>query len=436
MVIKLNKSIVNSLIELKEQTFLKFQNLDQLKKEEVMKSVTSDENKLSDKKKDIIKFVTIFQKESSLINKIKRYFEMFIEKYKENKMNDFVRLMEKKVVSTKQKYESIDLHEYLKLLIREFEELSLISSRNYFNSQSRDLFISIVNSNKIFSYNLDSTKFFITEVNFSDMPIDRFPNYSRSLIINGNLLVNGGYDEENKVTLPYFFFYDRLNKTLTRLNDMIYGHSAHSILFIPPHFVIVVSGSGIVKCEKFDMEENTWTELPETLQPRQNTTLFYHNKQYIYAFGGAYWDDKKKTFIYLDTIERLDLGFGTIEGSSTWEFIPCTKKKEEVNIKKSVYSVLSYDVNKVLLVGGSINYNTYTDEVMMYDFEKNEFSLKENIVLPTKTCFPNKTFMYASEKAFQLDTDGNVFEFCFKKEKFNVIKENNILKNARTNVDI
>ena len=410
--------------------------LDQIKKEDVMKSVTSDENKLSDKKKEIIKCVTVFQKENLLVDKIKRYFEMFIEKYKENKTSDLVKLMEKKIFNNKQKYDTIDFSEYLKLLIKEFEEMSLVSSRNYFNSVSRDLFISIVNSNKIFSYNLDTAKFYITEINFLDMPVDRFPNYSRSLIINGNLLVNGGYDEENKVTLPYFFFYDRLNKTLTRLGDMLYGHSAHSIIFIPPHFVIVVSGSGIIKCEKFDMDQSTWEELPDTLQPRQNTTLFYYNKQYIYAFGGAYWDDKKKTFIYLDTIERLDLGYGSLEGSPTWELIESTRRGDNLNLKKSVYSVLSYDVNRVLLVGGSINYNTYSDEVMVYDFEKNEFSLKDNIILPKKTCFPNKTFMYAADKAFQLDTDGNVFEFDFKKDKFTIIKENNILKSAKTNVDI
>src|SRR5690606_23014865 len=106
--------------------------------------------------------------------------------------------------------------------------------------------------------------------------------------------------EENKVTLPYFFFYDRLNKTLTRLNDMLYGHSAHSIINIPLHYVVVVSGSGILKCEKYDMEDNSWYELPDINTPRQNCTLYYYNKQYLYAFGGAYWDDTKKSFIYVE----------------------------------------------------------------------------------------------------------------------------------------
>ena len=124
-----------------------------------MKSITKDENMLSFKKKNIIKFVTNFHKESSQVERIKRYFETLIEKYKENKINDLVKVVEKKNSSIKTKYEQMDLNEYLKVLIYEFEQTSLHSSRNYFNSNSRELFISIVNSNKIFSYNIDTMKY-------------------------------------------------------------------------------------------------------------------------------------------------------------------------------------------------------------------------------------------------------------------------------------
>lgn len=399
-----------------------------------MKSVPKDENMLNVKKKNIIRCVSNFHKESNQIEKLKRYFEMFIEKYKENKINDLVRVVEKKNETIKKKCLELDLNEYLKILIYEFEQITLMSSRNYFSSTCRELFISIVNTNKIFSYNLDAQKYFITEVDFKSMPINRFPNYSRSLIINGNLLVNGGYDEEHKVTLPYFFFYDRLNKSLTRLNDMLFGHSAHSIIYIPLHYVVVVSGSGILKCEKYDMENNSWSELPDINVPRQNCTLYYYNKQYLYAFGGAYWDDTKKAFIYVETVERLDMGFGSVEGGSQWEQIQTYKLGKEFNLRKSVMSVLSYTANKLLLVGGSISYNTYSEECIMFDFEKNEFSLKEGVLLPRKTCFPNKTFMYAANSAYQLDNDGNVFEFDFLNDQFTIIKENTVLKSTKTNV--
>jgi hypothetical protein len=181
------------------------------------------------------------------------------------------------------------------------------------------------------------------------------------------------------------------------------------------------------------MENNSWIELPEINIPRQNCSLYYYNKQYLYAFGGAYWDDVKKTFLYVESVERFDLGFGTVEGGKQWEQIQTYKLGKEGNLKKSVMTVISYQPHKILLVGGSINYNTYSDECIVFDFEKNEFCFKETIVLPKKTCFPNKSFMYSTDKAYQMDNDGNVFEFDLLSEKFNVIKENTVLKATRTN---
>lgn len=419
---------VKNLIESKEKNLLQFQDMDQLQKEESMKNVPKDENILNVKKKNIIKYVSNFHKESSQIEKIKRYFEVFIEKYKENKINELVKVVEKKNVTIKSKYADIDMDAYLKVLVYEFEQMALLSSRNYFSTNARELFISIVNTNKIFSYNLDSNKYFITEIDFKDMPVDKFPNYSRSLIINGNLLVNGGYDEKFKVTLPYFIYYDRLNKTITRLSDMLFGHSAHSIIFIPPNNVVVVSGSGSLKCEKYSMEENKWDELPDITICRQNCTLYYYNKQYLYAFGGAYWDDQIKGFVYIESVERLDLGYGSVAGGDKWEPIQTYKYGEGTNLKKSVMAVISYSPNKIYLIGGSISYNTYTDEVISFDFEKNEFSLKEGLVLPQRTCFPNKSFMFYGDKCYQLDNDGNVFEFDLLKDKFRIIKENTSIK--------
>ena len=176
------------MLKEKSQNFLKFQTLSYETKVEIMKNVSKDEVTLSNKKKNIIRYISNYQKESSEVNKVKRYFETFIEKFKENKTVDLVKVIEKKVVTTSQKYESIVVDEYIKSLKHEFEQIQLISSRNYFSSTSaRELYISIVNTNKIFSYNVDIDKFALTEIDFSKMPIDKFPNYSRSVIINGNL---------------------------------------------------------------------------------------------------------------------------------------------------------------------------------------------------------------------------------------------------------
>jgi hypothetical protein len=417
---------VEQILREKEETFLKFQNFSQDKKEYIMKNVYNEEEDLSNKKKNIIRFILNFQKETSQINKVTRFYEIFIEKHIDKNTKELVRTIDEKYFATKKNSDSLEFNECLASLRTEFETQQIFSSRNYFSSSlPKELYISVVNTNKVFSYNIDTEKYSLTEIDFKGMPIQKFPSYSRSIVINGNLLVNGGYSDELKATLPYFFMYDKNNKIFTRLTDMLYGHSAHSIIFIPPHYVVVVSGSGMRKTEKYDMETNTWHELPEISIPRQNTTLYYYNRQYLYAFGGAYWDEKDKTFAYLSTVERLDLGFGSIEGGKDWEVIKTCSLSNNLNIRKSVMTAISYNSSKVLLIGGSVGNNLYSDECLLFSFERNEFSKKENLVLPRRTCFPQKFFMYCgNNRCYQLDNDGHVYAFDINLEKFHFVKEN------------
>ena len=89
-------------------------------------------------------------------------------------------------------------------------------------------------------------------------------------------------------------------------------------------------------------------------------------------------------------------------------------------------TAISYNESKILLIGGSVSNNSYSDECILFDFEKNEFSKKEGLILPRRTCFPHKFFMYSGDKCYQLDNDGNVYSFDFNLLKFSLIKENNI----------
>lgn len=421
------------LLECKHKEYEDFHDLDQVKKEVAMKEVFKTEENLIFKQKTISKCVQTFQKDKTQTENLKRLFEMHIEKYKENKINDIIRVLEKKIETVGKKYTEMNLESYLRDIAKEFDDLALQASRNHFNMHSRDLYIAIVNTNRIFSYNLDSGKFYVTEAEFNgELPIYKFPNYSRYISANGLLYISGGYDDTSKTILPYFFSYDKNQKQIKRLNDMIYGHSAHSMIYIPTDSsIIVVSGSGTLKCEKYDLCNNSWSELPEISVPRQNCTLFYYNMQYLYAFGGAYYDEFKRNYVYVESLERLNLGFGGISGNNYWEEVKTyfnNANNNLVNISKSVMSVLSYSASKILLVGGSVANNVYTDECVQFDFEKNEFSVKENISLPRKTCFPSKSFMHYNEKAYQLDNDGHVYEFDYKSDKFVFVKENSIMK--------
>ena len=56
----------------------------------------------------------------------------------------------------------------------------------------------------------------------------------------------------------------------------------------------------IKKCEKYDICNDKWIEIPELNYPRQNTALAIHNQRYLYAFCG--YDG----FRNVDSFERLD----------------------------------------------------------------------------------------------------------------------------------
>lgn len=192
---------------------------------------------------------------------------------------------------------------------------------------------------------------------------------------------------------------------------MIYSHSAHSIIFLPSptNQIIVVSGSGLSKCESYSFENESWSELPDINTPRQNTCLFYFNKQYLYSFGGAYWNESTKSFDYLDTIERLDLGFGPIKGSNKWEEVHYTiKGKISSNLKRSVISALPLDNSTLLLIGGSIGYNQYSQECYTFHFDSKSVQIETNIKVPAKHAFQINGFTHIQIK----DINWIIREMC------------------------
>ena len=157
----------------------------------------------------------------------------------------------------------------------------------------------------------------------------------------------------------------------------------------------------------------------------KNCTLFYHNEQYLYAFGGLCFDESLGEFIFVETVERIDVGFSDadITKSNKWEIVPTVKSKGSVNISKSIMTVLPIHPNKILLVGGLYKDQTYSDEVILFDFEKSEFSLCEDVKLEKPTCFPSKFFLFQGEFAYQFDNDGDIHEFNIKECSFKIVSQ-------------
>ena len=412
---------VEEFLDTRDKELKSFQDLDPFSKEGSVRRIQSDMNVLKTKKTTIMNLFKDYQKNIGESDKIKRYFQRAVLNLKENKAYDLIKVMEKLHNQLEQKYNSIDLQEYMNTIIVELDEYALINSRNNAPKNIKEILIACFKSRKVLSYNITNNTLSIIDAEFKGVPIETFLNFSRSINVNGSLFVNGGWDDGKKLALKHHLSFDLKTNRVTAEEDMIYGHSAHSLLFVPPQYIYCVSGSGVAKCEKYDIVSKRWSEIPEVNFHRQNASLFYHNEQYLYVFGGLCWDDQLLDFVFVETVERLDIGFGPTEEGLKWDVVPTLKAHDNVNISKSVMTVVPISSNKILLVGGMFKDTTYSDDVILFDFEKMEFSLLEDLKLEKKTCFPNKYFLFFGDYAYQFDNEGDIHEFSVKDLSFKVV---------------
>lgn len=422
---------INELVEEKNDVddFLKerigelkdFTSLDAFAKEGAVRRIPSDMGVLKNKKQTIMNLFKEYQKHIGDSDKIKRYFQRAVNNLKENKAYELIKVLEKLYNQLDNKYKSVDLQEYMNNIIVELDEYALMNSRNNAPKNIKEILIACFKSKKVLSYNHQSNQLSIIEAEFAGTSIDCFLNFSRSINVNGVLYINGGWDDAKKIPLKYHLSFDPRTNRVMEEPDMLYGHSAHSLVFVPPQYIYCVSGSGIGKCEKYDINAKVWSEMPELNYHRQNSSLFYHNEQYLYVFGGLCWDEQLADFVFVETVERLDIGFGPVEESLRWEVVPTLKAKDNVIISKSVMTVVPISSSKILLVGGMFKDQTYSDDVILFDFEKLEFSLLDDLKLEKQTCFPNKYFLFFGDYAYQFDNEGDIHEFSVKDLTFKVV---------------
>lgn len=414
---------VEEFLENREGELKCFVDLDSFAKEGAVRRIPSDINVLKSKKQLIMNLFKEYQKHIGESDKIKRYFQRAVMNLKENKAYDLIRVVEKLHAQLDAKYNSIDLQEYMNNIIVELDEYALMNSRNNAPKNVREVLIACFKSKKVLDYNISNNSLSIIEADFKGLSIEYFLNFSRSINVNGTLYINGGWDDNKKIPLKNHLSFDlRTNKVMEE-PEMLYGHSAHSLVYVPPNYIYCVSGSGIGRCEKYDINAKEWSEIAELNYHRQNASLFYHNEQYLYVFGGLCWDEQLADFVFVETVERLDIGFGPVEESMKWEIVPTLKARDNVIISKSVMTVVPYSSSKILLVGGMFKDQSYSDDVILFDFDKLEFSLLEDLKLEKKTCFPNKYFLFFGDFAYQFDNEGDIHEFSVKDLSFKVVNQ-------------
>jgi hypothetical protein len=195
---------------------------------------------------------------------------------------------------------------------RNFREYILEKVSNFYNNyskyQSKYAYTVVMNNKEFIVYLIDINK--VTKVTYvNDFVI---PSYSRWIEISGDKLILTGGEKDliESLDSTYMFKfrkYDGVEEGFSakvyQKKPMIYKRRAHSLIYFND-FIYAVSGVDklemIKKCEKYDIFNDVWVEVPELKYARQNAALAIHNQRYLYAFCG--YDG----FYNVETIERLD----------------------------------------------------------------------------------------------------------------------------------
>ena len=194
-----------------------------------------------------------------------------------------------------------NLREYLNEKLNNFYS-------NYSKYQSKYAFTVVMNNKEFIVYLIDNNK--ITKVTYvNDFVI---PCYARWIEISGDklILTGGEKDYIESLNTTYMFKFRKYDGSdegfsakVFQKKDMIYRRRAHSLVYFND-FIYAISGVDklemIKKCEKYDINNDEWLEVPELNYPRQNSALAVHNQRYLYSFCG--YDG----FRNVDTFERLD----------------------------------------------------------------------------------------------------------------------------------
>lgn len=123
---------------------------------------------------------------------------------------------------------------------------------------------------------------------------------------NGKILICGGINHKLNIIVPSVFYYDPLRGKARVLSSMIQARYTHNLTY-KDHYVYAIGGRyygkgalGVLnKCERYDLNNNTWTSIAP-LNNKRCTSTCYIFENSIYVVGG-YQGDKR-----LDSVEKYD----------------------------------------------------------------------------------------------------------------------------------
>ena len=213
------------------------------------------------------------------------------------------------------------------------------------------------------------------ELNKDTHGYTQFPEGARHALVNDNLYIIGGVDSFGN-PLNIVLLYNIKTNELKRINDTISPHSYHAVEYIENYdCVVIIGGERNSACEMLDLNNLTWTALPDLNFPRANVSaVFNENTSELYAlFGMSGSLTSKKN--YSDAIEVLRI----CDYSDGWIKVDYYKNSM-IDITRNYVSAFPFTLEK-LIVRGSKTGRLSNGLYCIYDMKKNEMcKITENVM--------------------------------------------------------
>ena len=263
--------------------------------------------------------------------------------------------------------------------------------------------------NQVVLYDVDKDAIIRKNANFSPLlGLSHFLSECAWVNNNNKLYILGGVDDFNKSS-KIFLEFDPIKEKIKRLPDSKYTHSRHS-LFAYDNQIFVIGGDRL-ECEKYDINKNEWSTLPN-LSFRQIYPVLYVHNDILYSFFGID-ENIKKT----DNIQKLNLK----NNKSKWQKV--IYKKNKCNLCVFGCGIAKINENCVLFLGG-MDDDGIRDEAIQFDFN-NLTAKKTEFLLEEKAYFKDSVLLRLSPNDFGNFSIEESNPFLKIKFQFNVKKMTN-----------
>jgi hypothetical protein len=235
--------------------------------------------------------------------------------------------------------------------------------------------------------------------------LPEIPLYSRAIKILGKLYITGGEIDGHLLNTVIEVDVNRCEAIMKK--GMDHRRSGHTVVNISNIQMIVISGSYLeTSCETYEIQTDTWMPLAHVSESRVGPSAFVYNCETIYLFFGKRWDAVLRRWVFIETIERLNL----FEKMPKWKTVYFKSTSASALRQRAFSTFISFTHNKVYIIGGQVVEDgklAMTTDCLDIDMEGHIIGSCE-LGIPRPCSFLETNFYYYNGNAIQFDNEGSV----------------------------